>query len=128
MRIARRCIRRVFALASTASLASLMLTPLHPSSLAQGKRPAAAGDAQKNADAVRPATCDEQRAVALVRQQAEEAKSFEASAGQIRVLLKAGDLLWPREEEAGALSSPSPTISRRVTTASAARKSGARAG
>lgn len=45
-------------------------------------------------------TCDQARAVALVRQQAEEAKSFEASAGQIGVLVRAADLLWPRDEEA----------------------------
>lgn len=44
--------------------------------------------------------CDQARAAALVRQQAEEAKSFEASAGQIGVLVKAADLLWPRDEEA----------------------------
>lgn len=88
MRAAR--LRRVFAGLSAGSLACLLVLPSCPASVAQTRKPAAAADAP----------CDEQRALALIRQQAEDAKSFEPSAGQLGVLVKAGDLLWTRDEEA----------------------------
>lgn len=47
--------------------------------------------------------CDQQRALALVEQQAEEARSFAPSASQITVMIRAADLLWPyRQEQARA--------------------------
>ncbi|HLL75462.1 MAG TPA: hypothetical protein VK421_09350 [Pyrinomonadaceae bacterium] len=57
------------------------------------------GAAQKQA-APAPPPCDQARAVALVEQQAAEAKSFEPSAGKIRVLARAAGLLWPHRQEA----------------------------
>jgi hypothetical protein len=47
-----------------------------------------------------PPPCDQARAVALIEQQAAEAKSFEPSAGKIRVLTRAASLLWPHRREA----------------------------
>ena len=78
------------ALAAGAMAAFVLLPSLRPATAAQPQKPSTAAETP----------CDEQRAVALVRQQAEEAKSFEASAGQIGVLVRAADLLWPRDEEA----------------------------
>jgi len=44
--------------------------------------------------------CDRQRALALVQQQAAEAKSFERPVGQITVMTRAADLLWPYNQDA----------------------------
>src|ERR1041384_1450640 len=50
------------------------------------------------------AACDEQRAVALVQEQAAEARSFEKPVAQISVMTRAADLLWAyREEEARSI-------------------------
>lgn len=87
MRIAR--VRGILAAAAAWALCLASIPPRSAASAAQAQKPAAA-----------EIPCDEQRAVALVRQQAEEAKSFEASSGQIGVLVKAADLLWTRDEEA----------------------------
>lgn len=76
------------------ALALAVLPPPRPAAVAQ------VAQDRKPSAAAAETPCDEQRAVALVRQQAEEAKSFEASAGQIGVLVRAADLLWPRDEEA----------------------------
>jgi hypothetical protein len=56
--------------------------------------------ARKEAAPAPPPPCDQARAVALIEQQAAEAKSFEPSAGKIRVLLRAASLLWPHRQEA----------------------------
>ncbi|HYP02597.1 MAG TPA: hypothetical protein VER76_20575, partial [Pyrinomonadaceae bacterium] len=45
-------------------------------------------------------SCDQQRAIALVQQQASEAKSFERPVGQITVMTRAAELLWPYNQEA----------------------------
>ncbi|HJR07914.1 MAG TPA: hypothetical protein VJ842_11680 [Pyrinomonadaceae bacterium] len=45
-------------------------------------------------------TCDQQRAIALVQQQASEAKSFERPVGQITVMTRAAELLWPYNQDA----------------------------
>ncbi|HEY1403615.1 MAG TPA: hypothetical protein VGB05_05775 [Pyrinomonadaceae bacterium] len=44
--------------------------------------------------------CDQQRAVTLVQQQAADAKSFEKPLGQITVMTRAAELLWPYNQEA----------------------------
>jgi hypothetical protein len=44
--------------------------------------------------------CDQPRALALVQQQAAEAKSFERPVGQIAVMTRAAELLWPYNQEA----------------------------
>lgn len=44
--------------------------------------------------------CDQTRALALVQQQASEAKSFERPVGQIAVMTRAAELLWPYNQEA----------------------------
>lgn len=44
--------------------------------------------------------CDQQRALALVQQQAAEAKSFERPVGQITVMTRAAELLWPYNQDA----------------------------
>jgi hypothetical protein len=44
--------------------------------------------------------CDQQRAIALVQQQATDAKSFEKPLGQITVMTRAAELLWPYNQEA----------------------------
>jgi hypothetical protein len=44
--------------------------------------------------------CDQARALALVQQQAAEAKSFERPVGQITVMTRAAELLWPYNQEA----------------------------
>lgn len=57
----------------------------------------------KRRDAVSVAAapvCDQQRALALVQQQAAEAKSFERPVGQITVMTRAAELLWPYNQEA----------------------------
>jgi hypothetical protein len=46
------------------------------------------------------AACDQQRALALVQQQAAEAKSFERPVGQITVMTRAAELLWPYNQDA----------------------------
>lgn len=43
--------------------------------------------------------CDQPRALALVQQQAAEAKSFEQPVGQITVMTRAAELLWPYNQE-----------------------------
>jgi hypothetical protein len=55
----------------------------------------------KSRKAAAPPACDQVRALALVEQQATDAKSFdEDPAGQIAILLRAADLLWPYKQEA----------------------------
>ncbi|HEX8422128.1 MAG TPA: hypothetical protein VF634_01890 [Pyrinomonadaceae bacterium] len=44
--------------------------------------------------------CDQPRALALVQQQAADAKSFERPVGQITVMTRAAELLWPYNQEA----------------------------
>ena len=68
--------RRVFAAAAAGSLAFALLLSLRPASVAQTQKPAAAADAP----------CDEQRAVALVRQQAEEARRQAAARSERETL------------------------------------------
>jgi len=46
------------------------------------------------------AACDQQRALALVQQQAAEAKSFQHPVGQITVMTRAAELLWSYQQEA----------------------------
>jgi hypothetical protein len=53
--------------------------------------------APSNAAAI---ACDQQRALALVQQQAAEAKSFERPVGQITVMTRAAELLWPYNQDA----------------------------
>ncbi|HEY9404916.1 MAG TPA: hypothetical protein VIQ24_19825 [Pyrinomonadaceae bacterium] len=53
----------------------------------------------KNRNNAAPA-CDQTRALALVQQQAAEAKSFERPVGQITVMTRAAELLWPYNQEA----------------------------
>ncbi|HZH31028.1 MAG TPA: hypothetical protein VEY11_09725 [Pyrinomonadaceae bacterium] len=47
-----------------------------------------------------PVSCDQQRALALVQQQAADARSFEKPLGQISVMTRAAELLWPYEQAA----------------------------
>jgi hypothetical protein len=54
---------------------------------------------KNRANSAAPA-CDEQRAIALVQQQATDAKSFEKPLGQITVMTRAAELLWPYNQEA----------------------------
>jgi hypothetical protein len=54
---------------------------------------------QKQEDARK--ICDEQQALLLIHQQVESIKSLEPTPAGIAVLIRAGDLLWPRQEEAG---------------------------
>lgn len=44
--------------------------------------------------------CDRQRALALVQQQAADARSFEKPLGQLNVMTRAAELLWPYDEDA----------------------------
>jgi hypothetical protein len=78
----------------TLALAASLAASLH------GAWGVAAG--QPRGESPRPAApaCERERALLLVRQQADEAKSFEPSAEQIRVLTRAADLLWPHQREA----------------------------
>jgi hypothetical protein len=52
------------------------------------------------ASTVAAPACDQQRAIALVQQQAADAKSFERPVGQITVMTRAAELLWPYNQEA----------------------------
>lgn len=74
---------------------ALSLLPAH--ALAQG---APGAKSQKGAKAAPPPPCDQARAVALIEQQAADARSFEPSAGKIRVMIRAAGLLWPYGQEA----------------------------
>jgi hypothetical protein len=71
-----------------------------PSEQPRARKPAADGE-RKSADGKRAAApvCDQQRALALVEQQVAEARSFEPSAQQITVMIRAADLLWPYKRE-----------------------------
>jgi hypothetical protein len=51
-------------------------------------------------NAVVAVACDQQRALALVQQQAAEAKSFERPVAQITVMTRAAELLWPYNQDA----------------------------
>ena len=76
---------------------AIMLSLVPARAFAQAA-PAARDPAQRSAAPA--AACDQERAVALVEQQAAEAKSFESSAGKIRVLVRAASLLWPHRQQA----------------------------
>jgi hypothetical protein len=54
----------------------------------------------RNHNAAAAPACDQPRALALVQQQAAEAKSFEQPVGQITVMTRAAELLWPYNQEA----------------------------
>ncbi len=54
----------------------------------------------RNRPASAAPACDQQRAIALVQQQAADAKSFEKPLGQITVMTRAAELLWPYNQEA----------------------------
>ena len=54
----------------------------------------------KNSTVAAAPVCDQQRALALVQQQAAEAKTFERPVGQITVMTRAAELLWPYHQEA----------------------------
>ena len=79
--------------------AALTLSLLPTQAAAQIAPPASPQDAAPKRATPAPA-CDQARAVALVEQQATDAKSFEPSAGKIRVLTRAASLLWPHRREA----------------------------
>ncbi len=53
-----------------------------------------------NRNAAAAVACDQQRALALVQQQAAEARSFERPVGQITVMTRAAELLWPYNQDA----------------------------
>ena len=79
--------------ALSAALALSLLTTCALAQIAPGAKP------QKRAKAAPPPPCDQARAVALIEQQAADARSFEPSAGKIRVMLRAASLLWPHGPE-----------------------------
>jgi hypothetical protein len=79
--------RRLFALA-------LCLLCAAPSTFTQTTKKRAATTANA------PVSCDQQRALALVQQQAAEARSFEQPLGQISVMTRAAELLWPYDQAA----------------------------
>ena len=57
--------------------------------------------AQEQPDAARPApVCDRTRALAIVQEQLAEARNVEKPVEQIRLFVRAADLLWPRQQEA----------------------------
>ena len=82
------------ALAILLPLASVAAQPGQP---APPSRPPAGPPKQSRP--ARPPACDQARAVALIGQQAAEARSFPPSVGKIRVLLRSAGLLWPHEQD-----------------------------
>jgi hypothetical protein len=81
------------------TLALALALSLLPAPAAAQTAPAAApGEAAQKQAA--PAPCDQARAVALIEQQAADARAFEPSAGKIRALVRAASLLWPHQQEA----------------------------
>jgi hypothetical protein len=80
--------RRLFA------LALLCLLCAAPSTFTQTTKKRAATTASA------PVSCDQQRALALVQQQAADARSFEQPLGQISVMTRAAELLWPYDQAA----------------------------